>query len=115
MVGVDPEEVFTDARGCKVLNGAAAVKKVKKVGGVEKHMQRFISNFIPINACWTHLKGGDQHLPYLGQLTLLEQEDNQVRFIELAITFFGFLSVGIAICALRKPLTQRSSLALQGS
>lgn len=82
MVSVDPEEVFCDAQGAKVLNGAAAVKKIKRIGGVDRRMQRFISNFIPSNAYQTHLKGGDQHLPYLGQLTLLEQEDDEVWLVD---------------------------------
>eukprot|EP00438_Fugacium_kawagutii_P019189 Skav219378 [mRNA] locus=scaffold76:715800:719114:- [translate_table: standard] len=82
MVGVAPEEVFCDVQGNKVVNGAAAVKKTKKIGGVERQMQRFISNFIPINAYQCHIKGGDRHLPYLGQLTLLEQEDDEVWLVD---------------------------------
>ena len=50
MVGVDFEDVFCDRHGNKVLNGAAGVKKLKKVGGEVKTMQRFISNFIPSTA-----------------------------------------------------------------
>ena len=64
-----------------VLNGAAAVKKLKTAGGQTgqtKVMQRFISNFIPINSYQKHLPGGDQHLPYLGQLTLLEQGEEEI-------------------------------------
>ena len=77
MVGVRSDEVFTDTNGNKVLNGAGAVRKLKVVGGETKAYQRFISNFIPINAYQQHLTGGDKHLPYLGQLTLLEQGDDE--------------------------------------
>ena len=77
MVGVPEEEIFRDGDGNMVLNGAAAVKKLKKIGGETKQMQRFISNFIPTNAYQAHVEGGDQDLPYLGQLTLLEQEDGE--------------------------------------
>ena len=82
MVGVRLNEVFTDQAGQPVLNGAAAVKKTKMVGGESKVLQRFISNFIPINAYMAHMEGGDKHLPYLGQLTLLEQEDDEVWVID---------------------------------
>lgn len=78
MQPVDPSEVFKDVNGCPVLNGAAAVKKMKKVGGEMKTMQRFISNFIPTNAYQQHIVGGDKFLPYLGQLTLLEQDEDEV-------------------------------------
>ena len=82
MVGVRPEEIFKDQEGRPVLNGAAAVKKIKTVGGESKTLQRFISNFIPINAYMDHLEGGDKHLPYLGQLTLLEMEDDQCWIVD---------------------------------
>eukprot|EP00435_Cladocopium_sp_Y103_P055857 s828_g18.t1 len=78
MVAVEEEEVFRDHNGEMVLNGAAAVKKLKRVGGEVKTLQRFISNFIPINSYQRHLQGGDRHLPYLGQLTLLEQDGDEV-------------------------------------
>ena len=82
MVPVPAEEVFRDHQGEMVLNGAAAVRKLKTVGGESKVMQRFISNFIPTNAYQAHLEGGDQDLPYLGQLTLLEQEDDECWVID---------------------------------
>ena len=82
MVGVDEDDVFCDQHGNKVLNGAAGVRKLKKVGGELKTMQRFISNLIPVNSYQTHLSGGDRHLPYLGQLTLLQQEEDDVFVID---------------------------------
>ena len=82
MVPVEDQDVFRDHNGIKVLNGAAGVKKLKKIGGETRSMQRFISNFIPINAYQKHLEGGDKHLPYLGQLTLLNQDENDVWVID---------------------------------
>lgn len=78
MVPLDPDEVFRDASGRPVLNGAGAVPKFKNVGGVRKKCQRFISNLIPSNAFQTRIDGDDKFLPYLGQLTLLEQDADQV-------------------------------------
>ena len=82
MVAVEEQDVFRDHNGIKVLNGAAGVKKLKKVGGETRSMQRFISNFIRINSYQRHLEGGDKHLPYLGQLTLLNQDESDVWVID---------------------------------
>ena len=46
MVGVEEDQVFTDAKGNEVLNGAAGVRKIKMVGREERTCQRFISNLI---------------------------------------------------------------------
>ena len=78
MVPLDPEDVFKDASGEPVLNGAGAVPKFKTIGGQKQKCQRFISNLIPSNAFQTRIDGDDKYLPYLGQLTLLEQEADQV-------------------------------------
>lgn len=45
-------------------------------------MQRFISNFIPINQYLAHLSGGDQFLPYLGQLTLMGLEEDENLLVD---------------------------------
>ena len=55
------EDVFRDAKGHKVLKGAGAVKKVKKIGNEERVLQRFISNLIPGNEYQCHITGGDQY------------------------------------------------------
>ena len=78
MVPLDPEDVFKDASGVPVLNGAGAVPKFKTIGGQKRKCQRFISNLIPSNAFQARIDGDDKYLPYLGQLTLLEQESDQV-------------------------------------
>ena len=82
MAPMEDDQVFRDNAGRKVLNGAGGVKKLKKIGGEEKTMQRFISNFIPINQYLSHLSGGDQFLPYLGQLTLLGLEDDETMLVD---------------------------------
>lgn len=82
MVMVEPEDVFKDANGHPVLNGAGGVKKLKTVGGETKVLQRFISNLIPSNMFQEHIPGDDYLLPYLGQLTLLEQEDSEIWFVD---------------------------------
>ena len=45
-------------------------------------VQRFISNLIPANFYQERIDGDDKLLPYLGQLTLLEQEEEEVWLID---------------------------------
>lgn len=78
MAPVAPSEVFVDAKGSPVLNGAGSVQKIKKVDGRAKKVQRFISNLVPSNAFQKRLDGDDILLPYLGQITLLEQGEDEV-------------------------------------
>ena len=82
MVAVELDEVFKDQKGRPVLNGAGAVKKEKKIGGKVVQTQRFISNLIPSNMFQDRLEGDDKLLPYLGQLTLLEQEEDEVWLVD---------------------------------
>ena len=82
MVPMSEDQVFKDQQGRMVLNGAGAVKKLKRVGGEEQTLQRFISNLIPSNEFQAHLSGGDRYLPYLGQLTLLEQTENETYLVD---------------------------------
>ena len=82
MVPVEADQVFRDHKGNMVLNGAGAVRKLKRIGGEELVMQRFISNFIPSNAYQAHIDAGDRYLPYLGQLTLLEQSDEECFLVD---------------------------------
>ena len=71
MVPVRERNVFRDHQGNPVFNGAMAVVKVKKIGGEDRQLQRFISNLVPSNSYQAHLPGDDVHLPYLGQLSML--------------------------------------------
>ena len=71
MVLVREKDVFKDHQGRPVFNGAMAVVKVKRIGGEDKQLQRFISNLVPGNSYQAHLPGDDVHLPYLGQLSMI--------------------------------------------
>lgn len=44
--------------------------------------QRFISNLIPVNMFHDRLDGDDKLLPYLGQLTLLEQGEEEIWLVD---------------------------------
>ena len=77
MVADELDEGFKDQKGRPVLNGAGAVKKEKKVDGKVVSAQRFISNLIPSNMFQDRLEGDGKLLPYLGQLTLLQQEEEE--------------------------------------
>ena len=76
------DEVFKDQKGRPVLNGAGAAKEEKKVDGQVVSTQRFISNLIPSNMFQDRLEGDDKLLPYLGQLTLLEQGEEEVWLVD---------------------------------
>lgn len=76
---LDEDELFRDQHGEPVLNGAGGVRKVKTIGGEEKHLQRFISILVPSNTYQAHMPGDDAHLPYLGQMSMMEvNEDEEV-------------------------------------
>ena len=82
MVPVEPTEVFCDSQGVPVLNGCGAVPKWKKIEGQEMKLQRFISNLIPANEFQDRIEGDDVLLPYLGQLTLLEQGSSEIWLVD---------------------------------
>ena len=80
MVPVEVGDVFKDSSGNPVLNGAGGVRKLKKVGGETKELQRFISNLT--NMFQERIDGDDRLLPYLGQLTLLEQGGSEIILVD---------------------------------
>ena len=82
MAPVDESRIPRDAQGHLIVNGAGAVKKLKMKDGVECEVQRFISNFIPINDFLETLPGDQDHLPYVAQLGLLVLEESQTLLIE---------------------------------
>ena len=82
MVPVEVDDVFKDSSGHPVLNGAGGVRKLKKVGGETKELQRFISNLIRSNMYQERIDGDDKLLPYLGQLTLVEQGDSEIILVD---------------------------------
>ena len=69
---VKTEDVFRDTAGRPIVNGAGGVKKLKKIGGEERELQRFISILVPSNSYQKNMPGDDEHLPYLGQMAMLE-------------------------------------------
>ena len=79
---VRSDEVFRDARGLPVVNGAGAVKKIKKIGGEERELQRFISILVPSNSYQRNMPGDDDHLPYLGQMAMMEVDVDEDVLID---------------------------------
>ena len=47
-----------------------------------KQLQRFISILVPSNAYQKHMEGDDQHLPYLGQLSVLGLEEHEQFLVD---------------------------------
>eukprot|EP00435_Cladocopium_sp_Y103_P071663 s228_g38.t1 len=82
MCQVSPEQLFRDQNGVPILNGAGAVKKVKVIGGEEKTLQRFISILVPSNTYQAHMVADDAHLPYLGQMAMLEIDTDEEVLID---------------------------------
>ena len=81
-IEVKEEDILHDHEGDMVLNGAGAVPKYKMVEGQETRLQRFISFLVPANTYQDHMAGDDRHLPYLGQLAMLEVEPGQDLLID---------------------------------
>ena len=79
---VRDDEVFRDTKGRPVLNGAGGVRKVKTVGGEERELQRFISILVPSNTYQKNMPGDDDHLPYLGQMSMMEVEIDEDILID---------------------------------
>eukprot|EP00435_Cladocopium_sp_Y103_P026303 s2664_g6.t1 len=82
MCQVSPEQLFRDQNGVPILNGAGAVKKVKTIGGEEKTLQRFISILVPSNTYQVHMVADDAHLPYLGQMAMMEIDTDEEVLID---------------------------------
>ena len=82
MCRVDPSEVLRDHNDLPILNGAGGVKKVKSIGGEEKTLQRFISILVPSNTYQTHMVADDAHLPYLGQMAMMEIDCDEEVLID---------------------------------
>ena len=79
---VKEEDILRDKEGNLVLNGAGAVPKYKCVEGHEVRLQRFISILVPSNTYQDHMAGDDRHLPYLGQLAMVEVEPDQEVLVD---------------------------------
>lgn len=79
---VKESDILRDQRGALVLNGAGAVPKIKLINGQDFRLQRFISNLVPANSYQQQRLGDDRHLPYLGQMAMLEVESEQELLID---------------------------------
>ena len=79
---VQEEDILRDHESNLVLNGAGAVPKYKCVDGREVRLQRFISVLVPSNTYQDHMAGDDKHLPYLGQLAMVEVEPEQEVLVD---------------------------------
>lgn len=79
---IDPSELLRDHNGVPVLNGAGGVKKLKKIGGEEKALQRFKSILVPSNSYQRHVPGDDVHLPYLGQMLMMDIDEDERVLID---------------------------------
>lgn len=53
---------------------------VKKVGGEERRLQRFISNLVPANSY--QRPGDDIHFPYLGQMAMFSLEQDEELLVD---------------------------------
>ena len=81
MEHIDDNDVFRH-QGEMVLNGAMAVDKWKKFDGKNVLMQRFISIFTPINDFFGQVLSDDKDLPYIGQLTTMELEADDILLVD---------------------------------
>ena len=79
---VSEDEILRDQEGRMVLNGAGAVPKYKIIGGEEKKLQRFISILVPSNSYQDHMPGDDRHLPYVGQISMLQLEEGENLIVD---------------------------------
>lgn len=112
MPRVDENEVFRDARGRPVLNGAGGVKKVKTIGGEEKTLQRFIRILVPSNSYQRHMPGDDVHLPYLGQMSMMEVDEDEEVLIESedltsCFNLFRLMKAWGGLCAFSKRVSAK--------
>ena len=79
---VQDKDIPRDREGHLSTNGAGGVYKEKTINGVKTHCQRFISILCPINACTTPLTGAQDTLPFIGTLTALQLDEEDVMYLE---------------------------------
>ena len=71
-----------DRMGHLITSGAGAVKKGKVINGVRTMCQRFISILCPLNAMTVPLKGAQDTLPFIGTMTSIQLEEEQIAYME---------------------------------
>lgn len=79
---VDDDCIPRDRSGHLITNGAGAVKKDKIIKGKSVECQRFISILVPTNAATTPIKGAQDTLPYIGTLSALMLEEDEVLYLD---------------------------------
>ena len=78
MAKVEEDAIFRDQSGELILNGAMGVAKVKQLGdGSTVHLQRFITNLVPMNSYLRRLRGDSSLLPPVGRLGLIHLSDDE--------------------------------------
>ena len=71
-----------DRSGHLITNGAGAVKKEKIIDGKVHDCQRFISILVPTNAATTPIEGAQDTLPYIGTLSALMIEEDEMLYLD---------------------------------
>ena len=79
---VDDDCVPRDRSGHLITNGAGAVKKEKIIDGKVHDCQRFISILVPTNAATTPIEGAQDTLPYIGTLSALLLEEDELLYLD---------------------------------
>ena len=110
MCRVDESEVFRDQHSNPVLNGAGGVRKIKAIGGEERMLQRFISILVPSNTYHAHMVADDAHLPYLGQMSMLDSDIGEQVLIDSedltsCFNLFRLLSTWAGCCTFSKKVS----------
>ena len=82
MTTVDDSKIPRDRSGHLVVNGAGGVRKVKEVDGKTVELLGFISILVPTNEVTMQLPGAQDSLPYVGQLTALLLDKDELAFVE---------------------------------
>ena len=82
MKPVDDDLIPRDRMGHLITNGAGAVLKEKQVDGRLVKCQRFISILCPINAVTVPLEGEQSTLPFIGSMTSIQLDEEEVAYLE---------------------------------
>eukprot|EP00435_Cladocopium_sp_Y103_P074422 s46_g48.t1 len=79
---VQDSAIPRDRMGHLITNGAGAVKKEKWIDGKRTMCQRFISILCPTNAVTIPLEGAQNTLPFIGTMTAIQMEEQDVAYLE---------------------------------
>ena len=79
---VSDDLIPRDRMGHLITSGAGAVKKEKIINGGRVMCQRFISILCPLNAVTIPMKGAQDTLPFIGTMTSIQLEEEQIAYME---------------------------------